>query len=430
MCDSFVATGLNTASGSTLFAKNSDRHLLEAQPFLQNPAAYHPRGAELRCTHITIPEVAETYRVMGHSPWWIWGFEQGVNEYGVAIGNQAVFTREPVEEEPGLIGMDLVRLGLERGRDAREALEVIAGLIEQHGQGGSGFGPGESGYHNSFMLADPEQAWVLETSRRHWAARRLDLDSLSNHLTLTDNWGIGSRDLETFARTEGLWTTRGRVNVSNAYRERAVPGHISEGRLRRSQSLLAAGRGKHDMASMRDLLRDHGADGALPPVDVSTDNEERFTLCMHAEPVGTTTASMIAALPTDRTVPWPVWISFSSPCAGIFIPVYIDGVLPASLARGAGDPSQAEGDSAWWVFHRLSEVVARDFSRALPVVRAHWRETEEHIERERAVVEAEARTLASAGERVEAMGILSDFMSRVVGEVLETADRLRESLEG
>ncbi len=42
--------------------------------------------------------MAETYRVMGHSPWWVWGFEHGVNEHGVAIGNQSVFSNEPLEE--------------------------------------------------------------------------------------------------------------------------------------------------------------------------------------------------------------------------------------------------------------------------------------------------------------------------------------------
>ena len=62
---------------------------------------------------------------MGHSPWWVWGFEHGVNEHAVAIGNHSVFSNEPLEEGPGLIGMDLVRLGLERGRDAREALAIL-----------------------------------------------------------------------------------------------------------------------------------------------------------------------------------------------------------------------------------------------------------------------------------------------------------------
>src|SRR5262247_816436 len=108
MCDSLVAGAAETAAGVTLFAKNSDRKSSECQAFLQFPEASHPPRATVRATHIEIPQVAETYRVMGHSPWWVWGFEQGVNEHGVAIGNHTVFSNEPLEQNPGLIGMDLV----------------------------------------------------------------------------------------------------------------------------------------------------------------------------------------------------------------------------------------------------------------------------------------------------------------------------------
>ncbi|MCH2185980.1 C69 family dipeptidase, partial [Myxococcota bacterium] len=245
MCDSFVVSGQHSRDGITLFAKNSDRSAREPQAFVQFPAAFHPMGAEAQCTHISIPQVAETYGVMGHSPGWVWGFEQGVNEHAVAIGNHSVFSREPLETEPGLIGMDLVRLGLERGRDAREALEVIATLIEQHGQAGSARRPGGAGYHNAFLLADPGQAWQMETSGRRWGARRGDLALQTNHLSMRSNWSIGSRDLESFARLQGWWSGRERLDFAAAYRDPTVPSALSEGRSERGAYLLESSRGQH-----------------------------------------------------------------------------------------------------------------------------------------------------------------------------------------
>ena len=329
MCDSLVALGAETADGVTLFAKNSDRKAGECQPFVQFPETIHPPRSVARCTYLEIPQVAETYRVMGHSPWWVWGFEQGVNEHGLAIGNHTIFSNEAIEQRPGLIGMDLVRLGLERGRDAREALEVIAALIETHGQGGPALSPDGAGYHNSFLLADPREAWLLETSNRRWAARRVRLASASNHFSLGSDWEIGSRDLESFARSEGWWRGAGRIDVAAAYRNAHVPKQLSEGRKRRSEALLLAGRGRHDVESMQGILRDH-LEGGIAWQPGPTPAEERyFTLCAHSDPVHWTAASLVAPLPEERSAPWPVWISFGTPCTGFFLPVYLDGVIPA-----------------------------------------------------------------------------------------------------
>ena len=66
------------------------------------------------------------------------------------------------------------RLGLERGKTATEALSVITNLLETHGQGGpcSDIVP-EHTYHNSFLIADPKEAWVLETARTFWVAQKI-----------------------------------------------------------------------------------------------------------------------------------------------------------------------------------------------------------------------------------------------------------------
>jgi len=114
------------------------------------------------------------------------------------------------------------------------------------------------------------------------------------------------------------------------------------------------------------------------------DDPARYTLCMHAEPVGTTTASLVARLPRDRTAPWPVWLGFGSPCAGVFLPVYLDGVLPTALARGGEHPPERLEESAWWTFDALGRAAERDWRRALPLLRARWSEVEEAIEGDRA----------------------------------------------
>jgi hypothetical protein len=63
----------------------------------------------------------------------------GVNEYKVAIGNEAVFTRIPkAKKNTGLTGMDMIRLALECCCSAKEALERICYYIEAYGQDACG----------------------------------------------------------------------------------------------------------------------------------------------------------------------------------------------------------------------------------------------------------------------------------------------------
>jgi secernin len=421
MCDTLVAVGDATAAGVTLFGKNSDRKRGECQPLLQFAEASHPEKSRVCCTHIEIPQVAETYRVLGHSPWWVWGFEHGVNEHAVAVGNLHVFSNEHIEEAPGLIGMDLVRLALERGRSAREALEVIATLIEYYGQGGSADGPGTDGYHNGFLLADAEEAWILETSNRHWAARRARLDSCSNHYSLGDDWEIASRDFESFARGQGWWRNHGRVNVATAYRNRAVPASISEKRYQRSQQLLELGRGRHDVASFTRMLRDHGAGQTVWSPSGDAAQDFCSTLCAHTDPISWTTASLVAELPTEAVQPWPVWVSFGTPCTGIFLPVYVTGVIPAALARGG---EHDDPDSAWWAFEHLDAAAALDSAHATPALRAGWAELEQRIEVERVRAEADACAEIASGQPQHAAEILTEFMDRSVAAAIERSREL------
>ena len=85
--------------------------------------------------------------------------------------------------------MDLLRLGLERGRTAYEALHVITGLLKQYGQGGNAALGMEHRYNNAFLIADDHEAWILDTCGRRWVARRVkDVAGISNCYSTEEQW--------------------------------------------------------------------------------------------------------------------------------------------------------------------------------------------------------------------------------------------------
>ncbi len=65
------------------------------------------------------------------------------------------------------------RLGLERGSTAKEAMDVVTNMLDTHGQGGNCAEGTTMTYHNSFLIADRTEAWVVETAGVHWAAERV-----------------------------------------------------------------------------------------------------------------------------------------------------------------------------------------------------------------------------------------------------------------
>ena len=412
-CDSIVALGAASATGATLFGKNSDRPPDESQPLLLVPAATHPPGARLACQWIEIPQARETARVLGSRPHWLWGFEHGVNEHGVAIGNETVFTRV-APSSTGLVGMDLVRLGLERATSATGAIETIASLLEEHGQGGSGFRDVDFPYHSSFLVADPREAWILETAGCLWAARRArDVDSISNHLSIGADWDRISPDAEATAIGAGWWSA-GRLDFAAAYRDLdALPPVFSEGRLARSRTLLGERLGALEVADLKSILRDHAGLARCTDPDVTPDREEFYTVCMHRGP-SRTTASLVAELDPDPAGPRVVRVALGRPCASVYFPLVVAGELPASLSA-AGD----EG-GLWWVFESIAAVAEADVAAA-----AHVGETFAALE---ADLEA---SLADAmpSLRGDASGAAaSEFMRAIAARIDDVARDLRSRL--
>ena len=99
-CDSIGVLPSATADGlGGFYGKNADRHRHEAQPVAAVARATWPEGAQITLdSGLVIPQVPLTYAHAGSRPFWAHpygGYSEGINEFGVGLGNEMVRARAP-----------------------------------------------------------------------------------------------------------------------------------------------------------------------------------------------------------------------------------------------------------------------------------------------------------------------------------------------
>lgn len=417
-CDNFALTAAFTALGSNLHAKNSDRPLGEAQGLHFYPAADHPDGATLQCTDLVIPQVQHTYAVLGSQPYWIWGFEMGINECGVSIGNEAQGSKCAKETETGLLGMDLLRLGLERGATAREAAKVITDLLSQYGQNANASQLFDRRYENSYLLMDRDEILVLETAGREWVMKKItDWTAISNCYSIRRDFDEASAQVEALAR-ENRWLSASEpFDFAKAYTLPEDRQKNSVPRWRRMCSLIECAEKPLSLQTVQQICRDH-FDGLI--------NESRFgaflgtfySVCMHAEtPLGAqTVASMITYY--DAVLGILCRYAVALPCCSVYLPVYFGGKLPDALENVGATYDPA---SLWWVCERLAMAVSVDEDRFAPAVRSALLTLERELEEKAQAAEEKVRG-------TQDKDALFALTQEAVDKLLPLAHRLTEEI--
>lgn len=372
MCDTFIALPAATGSRFTLFAKNSDRPPNEAQYMDWFPGKDHEPGQRVSCTYLEIPQSRHTNAVLLSRPFWMWGGEMGVNQHGLAIGNEAVFSKIRANKEPALLGMDLLRLGLERARTAQGAIDVITNLLEEYGQGGNCVQHGHLYYHNSFLISDPAESWVLETVDRHWAAKKVNLlYSISNLWSLESSWDYSSSGLEDYIVSKGLSKSADEINISADLSD-LIYSTFADGKRRstRSRELMTRCQGEITVQTLASILRDHGERSDPRPGLSGSD------ICMHASlgPIrgSQTVGSMVAVLDIDNALIFST--GTAAPCTGIFKPFWVDA--PPELGPVPSD--RYDPETLYWDHERLHRAVIRNFPERL----AAFQEERDSLEEE------------------------------------------------
>jgi secernin len=296
VCDLLCALPPAT-SGPALFAKNSDRPPTERQVLEWHPA--RRQGHPVSATYIEVPAPprGEVLGVLGSRPAWMWGYEHGVNEAGVAGGNATIFTTlDPRGFPDALTGMDLVRLALERADSAAAAVAVVEELVAALGQGGSGHETERRPYWSSFLFCDPSTAYVVETSGREIGVEQVERKRATSNRTTIPAFDAAHR------------------HPDQAVADLVQPRYDASCRLLAEEPVTVERLERH-LAS-----HDGGGDG--------------WTVCMHVDLPGieeATTASMIAELPTAG--PAVAHVAMGSPCSTPYTTVVVGEPLPATLMR-------------------------------------------------------------------------------------------------
>ena len=162
-CTNFLFTKGATKDGSTMITYAADSHTLYGELYYRKVADY-AEGTLFQVVDwdsgtplIKIPQVAHTYSVVGN-----------MNEHQLAIGETTYGGREELakEIEGGIDYGSYIYLTLQRAKNAREAIKVLAGFMKDYPYHSEG---------ESFSICDPNEVWILELIGKRPGTVKADL---------------------------------------------------------------------------------------------------------------------------------------------------------------------------------------------------------------------------------------------------------------
>ncbi|HRD02058.1 MAG TPA: C69 family dipeptidase [Candidatus Saccharicenans sp.] len=391
-CTSIIVTKGASADGSVIITYSCDGEFL---PRLRlYPAADHKPGEMVeimgfRGKRGEIPEIAHTYKVLDL-----------MNEFQVAIGETTFDGREELVNPDGLLNYpQLMLLALQRAKTAREAIRVMADLVEQYGYASSG---------ESFSIADKNEAWIMEMigtgKGGHgavWVALRIPDGMICAHANMSrigefplndpENC-LYSKNVISLAVEKGYYQSKnGPFNFSQVYNpptEQQVkysarrvwsifrrvapslhlsPDYSSSVKGAKPYPLWIKPDRKLSVAEVMALHRDHyegtqfdmtkdlmagpfGAPDRWRPINWKVDGREYSW----ERPISTQQVASVFVSQSRADVPDEIggvyWYGLDNPYTNFFIPLYTSiTAIPEAYTKGS--MRAFSHDSAWWMFN-------------------------------------------------------------------------------
>lgn len=292
-----------------------------------------------------------------------------INEYGVAVSSDACNSREDRKDLTDGGVLYEVRVGVgKHARSARDAVRIIGEMVEQYGYSGSG---------RSYLVADPNEGWVVAIVRgRHWVAQRVPDDQvmcIPNHycidkVDLSDTTSFaGSPDIIDYAIERGWYDpeTDGEFSFARAYSNPEtllLPRNVT-----RHEYAYSYVTGEPYVYDVENL------DFAMKPAHKISVQDVAAILSIHSPETSEDHPASICAEGTvlsaifhlqsslPREIGCVMWACAGHPCAGVYVPWHL------------GMTASPEG---WARFTTIAEAEEKHFSdsenKRESYPNAHW----------------------------------------------------------
>ncbi len=469
-CTSLIATKGASTDGSTMITYAADSHTLYGELYSQ-PAADYPEGAMRRVVDWDtgkllgeIPEVRHTFATVGN-----------MNEHGLTIAESTWSPRKELEAGSGLIDYgSLIYITLQRARTAREAIEVMTGLVRDYGFASGG---------ESFSIADADEVWIMEMVSKGtankgavWVARLVPDGYISGHANhsrihtfpLKDPDTLYSPDVIDFARSQGYFngdddefdfshtyaiTDQGALRGCDARVWAYYNKFLNDKAADQWLPWVLEGKGeimplwvipsrKVSADDLKWMMRDHFDDtpfdmhndiGAGPfdvpyrwrPMYFEVDGKQYLNeRAIATQQTGFSFVSSMNAL-RPAAMRGVLWFGVDDANTGVYVPVFNSNTaVPHELAVGNGDLLTLSWTSMFWVNNYVSNQAYNRYSQMIPDIRRVQNGFEKALTSEveslvaelqnASYADAEARltgvTLRAANEVTTAYKQLGDFL--------------------
>ena len=434
-CSNILVSKGASKDGSVLLSYSADSHILYGELYYKKGNVHAP-GTMLKIyewdTGKYLGEIAQaprTYNMVGN-----------MNEHQVIITETTFGGLPQLEDTTGIVDYgSLIYITLQRAKSAREAIKIMADLVNEYGYRSSG---------ESISIADKNEIWILEIIGKGtkmvngknvnkgavWVAMRIPdgyVSAHANHARITQfplndpQNCLYSPDVISFAKESGLYKGSDKdFSFSDVYAPLDFGSMRGcEARVWSAFNIMGKGKiGDKPSEFYLDYAMGHNAANRLPlfikpaekisvkdVANIMRDHYEGTALDMtkdigaggHALPyrwrpmtfkVDGASYTNERAIATQQTGFWLVgqsrnwlpdeiggilWFGVDDAATSCLTPIYTSTLkVPECFAEGNGHMTKYSSTSAFWIFNRVTNFAYLLYDRVAPEIRVAIEEHE------------------------------------------------------